>query len=569
MPDSLFVIAVDFGTAYSGYAFSVRQRRQAKPDIRVPLWTMEPGMRSPKTRTCILFDENEIFQGFGFEALMKYTKLRDVAKEYFFFENFKMELYGKKIHRGLLMKSKTGKSMRALKVFSESLRFMKDHALERIGQHTSGKKFIASDATWVLIMPAIWGASAKQFMKEAAKEAGMIEDLDSDRLVITLEPEAASVWCKQLPSEGFLEDGHQNKAIDKTPGTQYIVAYCGGGTIDITVHEVLGEGILKELHKTSGNDLGGQRVDCKFETFLRDVFSEDVWSLFKEKYPSALQKTMHDFSIQKCIGDEICLELPSKLISIAEEKGYDLASLFQNVEAVEWDDDCIIVSVEKLKSFHEESLQGIEQLIHQILSKPQLEIKFIILVGGFAESKILRDHMQKHFSGKSTVLCPAEPQTVVLKGAVLFGFNPTVIQSRVSALTYGIVQSEVFNPLRHQGCAVLVNKEGRRYCNVFKRLVKIGESVGCEEVKEIELHPVDRDQKEMTFLFLTTDQENAIKLNGLDILGHCTVPMPDEKKGFERSVKLEIRFGFTEMQATATDLESNEKVSIPLKFLSK
>lgn len=332
---------------------------------------------------------------------------------------------------------------------------------------------------------------------------------------------------------------------------------------------MLGEGKLKELHKSSGNDLRGQRVDCKFETFLRDVFSEDVWSLFKQQHPSALQRIMHDFSVQMCTGDEICLELPSKLISIAQEKGYDLSSVFQNVEGAEWDDDCITVSVAKLKSFHEESLKGIDQLIHQILSKPQLKIKSIILVGEFAESKILRDHMQKHFSGKCNILCPAGLQTVVLQGAVLFGLNPTVIQSRVSALTYGIVQSEVFNPLRHQGCPVLVNKEGRRYCNVFRRLVKIGESVGCEEVREIVLLPVDRDQKEMTFLFLTTDQEDAIKLGGLDILGYSTVPMPDDKKGFERSVKLEIRFGFTEMQVTATDLESNEKVSIPLKFLSK
>lgn len=52
---------------------------------------------------------------------------------------------------------------------------MKDHALKKIAEHTSGKKFIASDATWVLIVPAIWSASAKQFMREAAKEVWMIK----------------------------------------------------------------------------------------------------------------------------------------------------------------------------------------------------------------------------------------------------------------------------------------------------------------------------------------------------------------------------------------------------------
>lgn len=49
-----------------------------------------------------------------------------------------------------------------------------------------------------------------------------------------------------------------------------------GGTIDITVHEVLHGGALKELHKASGNDLGGQTVDRKFKEFLREIFSHGV-----------------------------------------------------------------------------------------------------------------------------------------------------------------------------------------------------------------------------------------------------------------------------------------------------
>lgn len=47
-------------------------------------------------------------------------------------------------------------------------------------------------------------------------------------MVITLEPEAALVWCMQLPSEDFLTDGHQEAALDKTVGTQYVVVDCEG-----------------------------------------------------------------------------------------------------------------------------------------------------------------------------------------------------------------------------------------------------------------------------------------------------------------------------------------------------
>lgn len=68
------------------------------------------------------------------------------------------------------IKAANGKSMKALKVFTEALRYLKDDALKTIAENTAGGKFIASDFTWVLTVPAIWDLSAKQFMREAATQ---------------------------------------------------------------------------------------------------------------------------------------------------------------------------------------------------------------------------------------------------------------------------------------------------------------------------------------------------------------------------------------------------------------
>ncbi|GLD68508.1 heat shock 70 kDa protein 12A-like protein [Lates japonicus] len=73
-------------------------------------------------------------------------------------------------------------------------------------------------------------------------KAGIVTKGTEDRLVIALEPEAASVWCKKLPAEGFISQNHGGDSLEHSPGTQYIVDDCGGGTIDITVHEVLDGG---------------------------------------------------------------------------------------------------------------------------------------------------------------------------------------------------------------------------------------------------------------------------------------------------------------------------------------
>lgn len=60
--------------------------------------------------------------------------------------------------------------MNALKVFSEALRYLKEDALKSISANTHGSKFKEYDFTWVLTVPAIWGSSAKQFMRIAATQ---------------------------------------------------------------------------------------------------------------------------------------------------------------------------------------------------------------------------------------------------------------------------------------------------------------------------------------------------------------------------------------------------------------
>lgn len=72
-----------------------------------------------------------------------------------------------------MIKAANGKSMKALKVFTEALRFLKYDALETINSNARGKKFIPSDFTWVLTVPAIWDHSAKQFMREAAIQVSL------------------------------------------------------------------------------------------------------------------------------------------------------------------------------------------------------------------------------------------------------------------------------------------------------------------------------------------------------------------------------------------------------------
>ncbi len=96
MADSVLYIAIDFGTSYSGYAFSF-QTKQLQDQIRIPSWGTKYGQKTFKTPTCILFDEDQKFLEFGYDAMVKYTRLTKKlqAKKQYLFEHFKMELYDK------------------------------------------------------------------------------------------------------------------------------------------------------------------------------------------------------------------------------------------------------------------------------------------------------------------------------------------------------------------------------------------------------------------------------------------------------------------------------------------
>ncbi|NXM36977.1 HS12B protein, partial [Oxyruncus cristatus] len=190
------VVAIDFGTSYSGYCFSLAS---GADQIRQVYWGTEHGFKTPKTPTCILFNQQQEFKNFGYDAVMKYKSLPyNKAESWYFFQNFKMKLYNTNVTSRMELKATNGKMLPALTVFSESLRYLKRHALNTIQEASFQTICDEEEITWVITVPAIWSSAAKQFMRLAAKEAGMISDMLSENLIIALEPEAASLWCKQL-----------------------------------------------------------------------------------------------------------------------------------------------------------------------------------------------------------------------------------------------------------------------------------------------------------------------------------------------------------------------------------
>ncbi|XP_060607112.1 heat shock 70 kDa protein 12B-like [Ruditapes philippinarum] len=180
-----------------------------------------------KQPTCLLLTPEKAFHSFGYEAKSKYLALSNEDKHgnWFFFWEFKMTLHQhKEIQGNYELTAENGQKMDALTVFSLSIEYLKNHLLGMLNCSSLGVE--EHDITWVITVPAIWNDSAKKFMRKAAEKARIAKS----SIEIALEPEAASIYCRQLP---ITRDPQTETGMTKFPaGTRYLILVCGGGTVD-------------------------------------------------------------------------------------------------------------------------------------------------------------------------------------------------------------------------------------------------------------------------------------------------------------------------------------------------
>lgn len=102
----LVAVAIEFGSTYSGYAYSFLHDYRKDP-LRVISrnWSTGDHSFSFKTKTCVLFSENKEFHSFGFRAEDKYVNLKMDRrhKDWYFFRHFLTNLLTKMVKKYLFL----------------------------------------------------------------------------------------------------------------------------------------------------------------------------------------------------------------------------------------------------------------------------------------------------------------------------------------------------------------------------------------------------------------------------------------------------------------------------------
>ncbi|XP_021349338.1 heat shock 70 kDa protein 12A-like isoform X2 [Mizuhopecten yessoensis] len=576
----ILVAALDFGTTYSGYAFSSRLEYTKNPlNINTLVWQAGSGnLASLKTSTCVLFKPDESFDTFGFEAEDKYAKLinDDKHHDWFFFRRFKMSLYEQKdITRSMKLYAQNQKPMLAMKVFAEAVKYLKDHLLDTCKKRRL--ELLMSDVRWVLTVPAIWNDRAKQFMRECAQQAG----IPGYQLVLSLEAEAAAMFCKYLPLKDMSVGKVGDNLVVFRPGSRYMVVDVGGGTVDITVHEVL-EGLkLKEVYMANGGDWGGTMVDKEFEMLLSEILGADVFNEFKQKHVADYLELQRSFetkkrSISSATDAKITFTLPISLMDTFADMHPNktveesISSNKKYANNLTWKMDRLRIKSELAQTMFRQSVQKIIDHVVELMEHTEVEqTQAILLVGGYSECPLLQTEISAKFPDKRLVI-PNEAGLAVLKGAVINGHELDIITERISRYTYGTETSVVFIPGKHPREKYFMGGGLARCHDIFSVHAQKGQSIPVwQSLKPHHYTVTEPFQTKLFFDIYISPYPSPeyVTDEGCECIGSLVIEIPDTSKGLNRGADVQFTFGGAEIEVHVTDSDSAEERVSYLNFL--
>ncbi|KAG8162026.1 hypothetical protein KVR01_007791 [Diaporthe batatas] len=274
LPDDRLVIALDFGTTFSGVAYSFNVPGK-KADVKsIQDWPGLEGYRQPKVPTLIMYDQQDPSKfKWGGEVDWRDPAVRGVKLLLDPDQDRPVYLPMSSFRNDLQAISKT-----PVDVAADFIGAIYKHALTVIQSAVLQDYFDFCEKDFVLSVPAVWSDKAKDLTLKAAKTAGI------HPVTLIKEPEAAALYT-------LTTHDHAIKA-----GDAFVVCDAGGGTVDLITYEVKKTEPclqLSELVPGKGGMAGSLGLNKRFEEAVREVVGEDQFFYLKKTV--GWSKALNDF----------------------------------------------------------------------------------------------------------------------------------------------------------------------------------------------------------------------------------------------------------------------------------
>ncbi|TGO59388.1 hypothetical protein BCON_0045g00300 [Botryotinia convoluta] len=415
------VIALDFGTTFSGIAYAFAN--EDKPDIVTILdWPGREGHRQPKIPTVICYDP-ESASGFTWGAqIHKREVIRGMKLLLDPAQHMPVYLPASSANNDL---SVLGKS--ALDVAADFIGAIYEHAMTVIVGKIPKEYLDMCQKQFVLSIPA---HSTYTFLRHqltirplnAAKRAGI------HPVTLIKEPEAGALYTLHTLKDRALAVCHLAR---RQVGDAFVICDAGGGTVDLISYEITQltpKLNLKELVPGKGGMAGSLGLNKRFEEAVKELVGEDQF-----------------YGPRKTRGFTHAVEYFDLRVKTAfrgnEEEDDDLKKIF----------DPLITDIERLID-EQVNLVKVKRMSED--HPKATEIKGIFLVGGFGSSGYLKSRIGACHP-TIQIIQPHDAWSAILKGAVLSGLprksGGISIVSTQSTRHYGVEGRSLYDEERDRG----------------------------------------------------------------------------------------------------------------------
>ncbi|KHN93782.1 Heat shock protein Hsp70 [Metarhizium album ARSEF 1941] len=278
------VIALDFGTTYSGVAFCFANQYDAKP-AAIMDWSGHRGISVPKIPTVIAYDKQR-------PDVFKWGASVDAADPSIV--GIKLLLDPEQGRPMYLPATNARKYIRMLpkppvKIAADFIGAIYSHALAEISKTVPKAYMELCSKEFVLSVPAVWSDAAKNATLLAAKEAGI------HPVTLIKEPEAAAL--------------HTVKALDFSikKGDAFVVCDAGGGTVDLItyeVHQLVPNLQVKELVPGTGGMAGSLGLNRRFAQAVQNLVGDEQWFPLKKSKAWVIAQRQFDQEVKRAFRGE-------------------------------------------------------------------------------------------------------------------------------------------------------------------------------------------------------------------------------------------------------------------------
>ncbi|KAI0542677.1 actin-like ATPase domain-containing protein [Xylaria digitata] len=429
------VIALDFGTTYSGiaYAFSIPGKKaEVYPIID---WPGLEGRRQPKVPTLVSYDPKDPnkFKWGGQldwrnDAVQGVKLLLDPSQQqpiYVPTSNIKNEL--KKLPKD------------PVDVAADFMGAMYSHAISKI-ETVHPKEYVRMcQKQFVLSVPAVWSDLAKDRTLRAAKKAGI------HPVSLIKEPEAAALYTLYV----------QERALRS--GDAFVVCDAGGGTVDLITYEVISMEPSLELAEVvpgKGGMAGSLNLNKRFAELVRNVVGDEQWIELKKGIGWSKASNEFDKVIKTGfngnLDEEHWIAFPQASLKDDPDENVSGNCWVMTGRQVQGIFDPVITDIIRLID---------EQVKNALLKRQGRELKGIFLVGGFGASQYLKARIEKEIPDIQ-VIQPDDAWAAIVKGAVLSRIpHHATVRSTQAVRHYGVSAWAPYQGPEDDGRPTRINPE--------------------------------------------------------------------------------------------------------------